>query len=127
MILAYVLSCLLLAAAFLALRVWPQTRAMAGGLRANFAVIGDKSLSDDAKERALRTGSIAMLRATVKLTAALAATFAAAALPVWLGEKLGALSWQGFLWFSLEPLVIVLTIAGFWALGHAGRLVRRSA
>lgn len=126
MILAYAISCLLLAAAFAGLRVWPLTRSMAAQLRANFAVIGNKAMSDDEKERALRTGSLAVLRETVRLTAALAATCAAAAAPVVLAERAGWLTYQGFVVFSIQPLVVVATIAAFYVLERAGHLARRS-
>ncbi|QZH75828.1 MAG: hypothetical protein JY451_04355 [Erythrobacter sp.] len=111
MIAAYILSCLLLVLAFQGLHVWPRTKAMTRELRGAFAVMTDKALSDDHKEAALRRRSIEVLGLTVRLTLVLIATFAAAALPVVLAQWAGWLTWQDFLVFSIQPLVVVATVA----------------
>lgn len=111
MIAAYILSCLLLVLAFQRLDIWPRTTAMTRALREAFGVMTDKGLTDDEKEVALRRRSILVLGLTVRLTLALAATFAAAALPVALGQWAGWLNWREFLIFSIQPLVVVATIA----------------
>lgn len=115
MIAAYILSCLLLVLAFQHLHIWPRTTAMSRELRGAFVVMTDKTLGDDAKEAALRRLSLEVLGSTVKLTLALVATFAAAALPVVLAQWAGWLTWQGFLIFSIQPLVVVATIAALAA------------
>lgn len=57
----YCLSCVLLAAVFVGLKVWPATRATLSGMQESFAVIGNADMDDDAKEAALRAGSIKAL------------------------------------------------------------------
>ncbi len=110
MIAAYVLSCVLLVLAFQRLHVWPRTTAMSRELRGAFAVMTDKGLNDDQKEAALRRRSVDVLGLTVRLTLVLIATFAAAALPVVLAQWAGWLTWQEFLVFSIQPLVLVATV-----------------
>lgn len=126
MIIAYIISCLLLAATFYALHIWPQTTEMARMMRQAFATITDKALSDDEKEVAIQRQSIRLLVVTAKLTIGLAIVSAATVLPVALAEQAGLLTYEGFLLFSLEPLVIVLTILGFGAVPWLfGRLSAR--
>jgi len=123
MILVYAASCLLFALAFAGLRVWPLTRAMSVQMRASFALVTDPWLSDKEKERALQSGSVELLREAVKLTAALAMTLAAAALPAILAQHAGWLSPEGFVAFSLRPAILIATVATFAALARIARLV----
>jgi len=114
-IIAYVISCLLLAATFHALHIWSQTTDMARMMRLAFATLADRALNDDEKEVAIRRLSIQLLAVTAKLTVALAIVLAATALPVVLAAQAGMLTYEGFLLFSLEPLVILLTILALGA------------
>jgi sterol desaturase/sphingolipid hydroxylase (fatty acid hydroxylase superfamily) len=125
MILAYVASCVLLAITFVPLHVWSLTRRVAVRLQAAFAVIGDPKLSDEEKELALRKRSIEVLRDTVLLVAALAATLAAAMLPIYLGEAAGWFTYQEFLVFTVQPLVIILTITAFVGFERAAKIIHR--
>ncbi|WP_427967530.1 hypothetical protein [Altererythrobacter sp.] len=122
MILAYITSCLLLAATFHLLHIWPQTKQMTRMMRLAFATMFDKALSDDEKEVAIRRHSIRLLAVTVKLSVGLAVVLAACVLPVAIAEQAGLLTYEGFLLFSLEPLVVILTIVGFgsapWLIGR---------
>lgn len=115
MILAYIISCLLLAATFHALHIWPQTTDMTRMMRLAFATMTDSALSDDEKEVAIRRQSIKLLGITAKLTIGLAIVLVATILPVAVAERAGLLTYEGFLLFSLEPLVILLTVLGFCA------------
>ena len=110
MIAAYVISCILLVWAFQGLSIWPRTTNMTRELRAAFGVMAARDMSDDEKEREIQARSIRVLGLTAKLTLALALTFAAAAAPVALAVWADWLTWQGFLIFSIQPLVIVLTV-----------------
>ncbi|MDE1467572.1 hypothetical protein [Aurantiacibacter sp. D1-12] len=110
MIAAYVLSCILLVLAFQGLRVWPRTAEMTRELRTAFGVMAAKDMSDDEKEREIQTRSIRVLGLTARLTLALIVTFAAAAAPVAIAVWADWLTWESFLIFSIQPLVIVLTV-----------------
>lgn len=126
MIAAYVLSCVLLVLAFQGLRIWPRTTEMTRELRAAFGVMTAKDMSDDEKEREIQARSIRVLGLTARLTLALVVTFAAAAAPVALAVWAGWLTWQGFLVFSIQPLVIVLTVIALaaWPKVQAGLTAR---
>jgi hypothetical protein len=126
MILAYVASCLLLVLAFERLRIVALTRAMGRTARAAFGTIADRAMSDDEKELALRKDSLELLHRTTILTLALALLFALAALPVVLAERAGWLTYQSFLLFSIQPVVVIGTIAALGLLPVLGRLARKS-
>lgn len=110
MIAAYVFSCILLVLAFQGLRIWPRTTEMTRELRAAFGVMAARDMSDDEKEREIRTRSIRVFGLTARLTLALVVTFAAAAAPVAAAVWADWLTWEQFIVFSIQPLVIVLTV-----------------
>lgn len=119
MLAVYVLSCILLVLTFQGLHIWPRTTEMTRELRAGFGVMASKQLSDDEKEVALRNGSLRVLGLTAKLTLALVVVFAAATAPVAIAVWAGWMSWTGFLMFTIEPIVVIGTVA---ALGAYPRL-----
>jgi len=126
MLLIYIASCILLGIAFHFLRIAPTTKRMLAQLRSAFAVISDKAMSDDDKERALRVRSVEVLGTTVKLTAALIAVFAAAYLPIWLGEISGTITFDAFIYYTIQPLVIVGTIVACAAYAYALKRYRKA-
>ena len=126
MIFVYTASCLLFAFAFARLRVWPLTRAISARMRRSFAVIADARLSDAEKERALQQGSVELLRQAVKLTAALGAVLACAALPAVLADLTGWISLEGFVAFSLSPAVLIATVAAFAVIARLARMMRQA-
>lgn len=121
----YSLSCILLAAAFIGLKVWPMTGRTLAGMQQSFAVVANADMDDDAKEAALRAGSITALASAIKLAASLAACIGAALLPVIAAQAGGLLTLTGFIAFSLRLDVILATVAVFAAAGIALR--RRKA
>lgn len=125
MLLVYIASCILLGLAFHYLSITELTRRMLGQLRAAFAVITDKAMSDEQKEVALRSRSIEVLGTTTKLTLALIVVFGAAYLPIWLGEVAGEITFEGFIYYTIQPLVVVGTIAACVAYAYALRLMRK--
>ncbi|RPF71066.1 hypothetical protein [Aurantiacibacter spongiae] len=84
-------------------------------LRVAVSILRDRTLSDEEKERLLRRQSVEAFGLVATVTAALAATFLAAAAPVAVAEMAGWLDWRGFLAFSLRPAVVVATVAVFAA------------
>lgn len=115
MISAYVLSCILLVLAFQGLRIWPRTTEMTRELREAFGVMAAKGMSDDEKEAAIRKRSIRVLGLTTRLTLALVVTFTVAVLPVAIAVRFGWITFEEFLAFSIQPLVIVLTVVALAA------------
>ncbi len=77
----YCLSCVLLAAVFVGLKVWPATRATLSGMQESFAVVSNADMDDDAKEAALRAGYIKALGNAVSLAAGLALCVGVAVVP----------------------------------------------
>ena len=121
MLLVYIISCVLLGMAFHYLRIAPQTRLMMMQMRSAFGVVGSKTMSDDEKEIALRKQSVEVLLTTTKLTAALIVVFALAYLPIWLGEMAGKITLTGFLYFSIQPWVVIGTVLACVAYAFAAK------
>lgn len=117
----YGLSCVLLAACFVGLKVWPATRSTLAGMQESFAVVANRDMDDDAKEAALRAGSIKALGNALSLAAKLALCVGAAVLPAWLAQLAGAFTVEAFIAFSLRLDVILATVAVFAAIGIAAR------
>lgn len=123
----YALSCVLLAACFVGLKVWPATRTTLSGMQESFAVVSNPDMDDDAKEAAIRAGAIRALGHALSLAARLALCVGAAVLPVWLAQLAGALTFNAFIAFSLRLDVILATVAVFAAIGIAMRSRKTTA
>lgn len=126
MLLIYIVSCILLGLTFHFLSIAPLTKRMLTQLRGAFAVVGDKAMSDEQKERALRSQSVEVLGTTFRLTIALIVVFAAAYLPIWLGEISGEITFEGFIYYTIQPLVIIGTIIACFAYAYGLKLYRKA-
>ncbi|WP_299321790.1 hypothetical protein [Parasphingopyxis sp.] len=122
MILAYAASCLLFALAFHNLRIIDKTRELLASLNASFRVISDRTMSDLEKEVAIRRGALRSGGDAVKLAFFFLVTAAAGALPVAAGLYANLYTFEAFLWFSLEPLVLIGTCVIFG--GYAWAIAR---
>lgn len=107
----YALACLAFYAAFVATGLVTRARTLLDEFRAAMAIMGDKGLSDLEKEQRIRKASISALGGTLSLTARLVAVVAAAAVPVLLAHLLAGLRLEEFTRFSLNPAVLVATVA----------------
>lgn len=118
-LIAYGLACLLFYLAFKRLRVVGHTSALLKLFQSAAQVMSDKGLTDLEKETRIRAASIQSGKATLMLVLRLAAVPALAAVPVLVALQAGLFSLDDFVAFSLEPLVLVITVVVLVALDKA--------
>ncbi len=110
--LVYGIAVLLFYIAFKALNIVGRTRDLMALFRGAFGVMSDKALTDSEKETLIRTEALRSMGETVKLVACLVGVLVCAAAPIILSDVAGLTTLQSIITFSLNPIVIVITVIG---------------
>lgn len=109
MIVVAILSVLAFIAAFQLLQIVPRAKSAIDTSRSTAAVMGDASLSEEAKEAAVQKASLALMKGFVDLLLRGAGALVAAWLPIQLADWAGLVPAADTLGFLLRIDVIVVT------------------
>lgn len=120
----YIAACIGFCAGFAALGIVASARGTLGGLWADIAVLGDKSVTDDEKERHARKAAFRALAGTAGLTLRLVGVLAAAALPVWLADAAGLADAGEVADYALRLDVLAITTVAMVGLALLARRLR---